>query len=121
MTLSLFSTLPNGFHRDMGMSEDCLSVNVFAPSKRYDQPLPVLAWVYGGSFNTGSSAVAIYDPSELVRRAERDGKPVIVVTGNHRLNAFGFAAHPDLAHTGPFGNYGLRDIMAMFQCVQLAL
>jgi len=36
------------------------------------------------------------------------------------LNAFGFAAHPDLAHTGSIGNYGLRDIMTMFLCAVTA-
>ena len=84
MTLNIFTSLPGAVSREQGTSEDCLQLNVFGPSKRYNEPLPVLGWVYGGSFNTGSSRVALYDPTELVRRAERDGKPVIVVTGNHR-------------------------------------
>ncbi|MCR4790941.1 MAG: carboxylesterase family protein, partial [Treponemataceae bacterium] len=62
-------------------SEDCLSLNIFAP-KNADK-LPVLIYVHGGSYTRGSSAERPFDGSNLA------SKGLIVVTINYRLNIFG--------------------------------
>lgn len=63
----------------VGQSEDCLSLNVFAPAKAVNdgRKLPVLVWCYGGALNTGHSAAIRHDATELVRLAEEEGNPVI--------------------------------------------
>ena len=47
--------------RGSGMSEDCLSVNVWTPAKTNHDKLPVLVWIYGGGFNYGSGSHPTYD------------------------------------------------------------
>jgi para-nitrobenzyl esterase len=97
------------------MSEDCLTLNVFAPAERGRRRLPVMVWIHGGGFVNGSGTAALYDGSALARRG------VVVVTLNYRLGRFGFFAHPALtAETpkGPLGNYGLMDQIAALKWVR---
>jgi para-nitrobenzyl esterase len=63
-------------------SEDCLFLNVVTPSGT-DKPRPVLFWIHGGAFVTGSANE--YDGSVLADQGD-----VVVVTVNFRLGAFGF-------------------------------
>ncbi|KIY68042.1 alpha/beta-hydrolase [Cylindrobasidium torrendii FP15055 ss-10] len=103
----------------LGFSEDAFSVNVFAPGSTRVDRLPVMVWVYGGNLNSGSSSMGVYDPTEFVRAVEREGRPCIVVTGNYRVNAFGWLATPDLeAVNGHVGNFGLHDLIAILEWVQ---
>jgi para-nitrobenzyl esterase len=62
-------------------SEDCLTLNVFAPSGARD--LPVMVWIHGGAFRLGYSGAPLYDGSELARHG------VVVVTINYRLGLLG--------------------------------
>ena len=71
-------------------SEDCLTLNVFAPEKA-SGPLPVMVWIHGGGLVNGSGTAALYDGAALARQG------VVVVTINYRLGRFGFFAHPALA------------------------
>lgn len=89
-----------------GTSEDCLSVNVWTPG-RDGVGRPVLVFIHGGAFVTGSSAAELmaggpylYDGSRFA--ATQD---VVVVSLNYRIGALGFLAGiGDLA-----GNFGLLD------------
>jgi para-nitrobenzyl esterase len=97
------------------MSEDCLFLNVWVPSKTGFGRLPVLVWVHGGAFRVGSAAQPVYDGASLARQG------MVVVTLNYRLGKFGFLAHPALTHEnpdGPLGNYGLLDVLAALKWVQ---
>lgn len=67
-------------------SEDCLYLNVWTPALD-GKRRPILVWVHGGGFRSGTGSEPIYDPSVLV--LEND---VVVVTLNYRLGAFGFLA-----------------------------
>lgn len=69
-------------------SEDCLYLNIFAPSPDGTKR-PVMFWIHGGAFVIGAGSQSIYDGSRL---AARD---VVVVTINYRLGAFGFLALAD--------------------------
>ncbi|KAJ6525026.1 Alpha/Beta hydrolase protein [Mycena vulgaris] len=94
---------------------DCLNCNIFAPSRVYETPLPVMIWIHGGALTTGRSDDFLYDPTQLVRDSEAAGKPIIAITLNYRLNFFGWLAHPDL---GLQGNFGWHDQLALLRWVQ---
>jgi para-nitrobenzyl esterase len=97
------------------MSEDCLTLNVFAPAQRSAKPLPVMVWIHGGGFVNGSGTAGLYDGSGLARQG------VVAVTINYRLGRFGFFAHPALTAAAagePVGNYGLMDMIASLKWVQ---
>jgi len=97
------------------MSEDCLTLNVWAPEER-DGPLPVMVWIHGGGYNNGSGTATLYDGSALARRG------VVVVTINYRLGRLGFFDHPALAADRPAdepaGNYGVMDQIAALEWVR---
>ncbi len=95
--------------------EDCLYLNVWSPAESSDERLPVMVWIHGGSFETGSGSMAIYDGRNLAARG------VVVVTINYRLGPFGFLAHPSLSAESPHGvsgNYGLLDQIAALEWIQ---
>jgi para-nitrobenzyl esterase len=95
-------------------SEDCLSVNVFTPQGAPAQPLPVMVFIYGGAFTSGSSS--LYDGQALSERG-----PVVVVTMNYRLGALGFLALPQLDSEragAPSGSDGIRDQQLALKWVQ---
>ncbi|HWB84956.1 MAG TPA: carboxylesterase family protein [Bryobacteraceae bacterium] len=95
-------------------SEDCLYLNVWTPAKTASDRLPVMVWIYGGSFTHGSGTEAYYQGENFAR------KGVILVTFNYRVGAFGFLALPELSREsgrGISGNYGLLDQVAALQWV----
>ena len=51
---------------DGDFNEDCLFLNIYAPTSKSDKPRPVLFWIYGGGFVNGSSSIAWYDGSNLI-------------------------------------------------------
>jgi para-nitrobenzyl esterase len=96
--------------RSTGDSEDCLYLDVHRPTG--DGPFPVMVWIYGGAFTSGSSGMYA-DPSALV------SKGVVVVSMNYRLGALGFLAHPSLRDSdGSAGDYGIMDQQAALRWVQ---
>jgi para-nitrobenzyl esterase len=95
-------------------SEDCLFLNIWTPGCD-DARRPVMVWIHGGAFVTGSSSGAFYQGNHLAGRGD-----VVVVTINYRLGALGFLAHADLCdeETGSSGNWGLMDQIAALEWVQ---
>lgn len=96
------------------MSEDCLYLNVYSAAPSVEQQLPVIVWIHGGAFATGSGGDAIYDATNLA------SKGAVVVTFNYRLGTFGFFAHPELTAESPnrsSGNYALLDMVAVLEWV----
>ena len=94
----------------VGVSEDCLYLNVWTPAAPGEGArLSTMVWIHGGGFVAGSGAEPRYDGARLAARG------IIVVTLNHRLNALGFLAHPELTAESEHrasGNYGLLDLVA---------
>lgn len=87
------------------LSEDCLYLNVWSPRFNKTQPAPlapVLVWIHGGGFISGTSSLDIYDGRFLSK-----SESVVVVSMNYRLGAFGFLSLPD--NTNIQGNAGLLD------------
>ncbi len=95
-------------------SEDCLYLNVWTPAKNAGDRLPVMVWIYGGSYVLGSAAQTLYDGDRLAKMG------VVLVTFNYRVGPFGFMAHPELSREadGSSGNYGLLDMIAALRWVQ---
>jgi carboxylesterase type B len=86
--------------------EECLNLNIWTPDVG-GSGLPVLVWIHGGAFRTGSNAVPTYDGSAFAR----DG--VVFVSINYRLGVEGFA---DLPGAPP--NRGLLDQLFALEWVQ---
>jgi len=100
-----------------GMSEDCLTVNVWTSEDALSggSECPVLVWIHGGGFRLGTGASPSFDSNRLVK----DG--VVLVTLNYRLGRLGFFAHPALAAEHPDeprGNYWFMDQVAALRWVQ---
>ena len=66
-------------------SEDCLFLNVWTPEASPAKKRPVMVYIHGGAYNTGSGSDPLYDGTNLALRGD-----VVVVTLNHRLNSFGY-------------------------------
>lgn len=87
--------------------ESCLVLNVWTSS--LDGAKPVLVWLHGGGFSTGSGSLPWYDGSALAARDD-----VVVVTLNHRLGLLGFLDLGSVAGEpfGDAGHAGMLDIVA---------
>jgi len=92
-------------------SEDCLTVNVWAPADAAGAP--VIVWLHGGAWRTGATSMPLMNGQALAARG------VVVVTVNFRLSALGGLSHPDLvdADTGSVANWQLQDQMAALRWV----
>ncbi|MGA3190271.1 MAG: carboxylesterase family protein [Bryobacteraceae bacterium] len=100
--------------RSKEMSEDCLYLTVWAPTKPASRRLPVYVWFYGGGFAAGSGDEPRYDGESFAKRG------IVVVNVNYRLGIFGFFSHPELTKESEHkasGNYGLLDQAAALQWV----
>ena len=105
---------PDMVFHDPGPSEDCLTINVWAPANAKRGSLPVMVWIYGGGFNSGGTSESRQDGQFLAHRN------VVVVSMNYRLGIFGFFVHPELTAESPHhasGNYGLLDQAAALKWV----
>lgn len=106
-----------GVGRFANQSEDCLTLNIWAPAgTSQGAGLPVMVWLHGGAHRLGAGSARLYDGSELARQG------VVLVTVNYRLGLLGYFAHPALTASAgagePLGNYGLMDQLAALQWVQ---
>ena len=108
-------SLRGGRQRSSDASEDCLVLNVFTPSLGAGAKRPVMVWLHGGGFSDGSGSQPILDGTGLAHSGD-----VVVVTLNHRLNAFGFTCLGEQAGAefALSGVVGMLDIVAALQWVR---
>ena len=97
-------------------NEDCLKLNVFAPSKS-NKNLPVMVWFHGGGLIVDGAKDPQFTPINLVKNG------VIVITVDYRLGSLGFFASKELieeakAKGEPVGNYGTMDQIASLKWVK---
>lgn len=92
-------------------AEDCLVLNVWTPGADAARR-PVMVWLHGGGFTTGSGSQPIYRGACLAKRGD-----VVVVTVNYRLGALGYLHLAHRAEDAP-GNLGLRDQLAALEWVR---
>lgn len=93
---------------DVEMSEDCLYLNVWTPSKTFDDKLPVVVWYYGGGMQSGYTSEMEFNGEFMARRG------VVFVSVAYRVNVFGYLAHPEITAEGKangegYANFGLHD------------
>ncbi|BCN29251.1 carboxylesterase/lipase family protein [Anaeromicropila herbilytica] len=96
-------------------SEDCLYLNIWAPSKRASKKRPVIVYIYGGSFLNGSGSIDVYNGENMAK------KGAVFITINYRLGIFGFMASPELTKESGYnasGNYGILDQIAALKWVK---
>ena len=87
-------------------SEDCLFLNLWTPAADRERR-PVMVYIHGGAYSTGSGSSPLYDGRRLAKRGD-----VVVVTLNHRLGAFGYLSlgrfgEPRFADSGNAGQLDL--------------
>jgi para-nitrobenzyl esterase len=101
-------------------SEDCLTLNAWAPPLSRDElstaKLPVMVWIHGGGNSIG--AAAFYEPGRLARE-----QGLLVFTLQYRLGPLGFFRHPalragDETPEEQSGNFALLDLVAGLQWVR---
>lgn len=95
--------------------EDCLCLNVFTPGLADNKKRAVMFYIHGGAYSNGSGSSPLYDGVRLCKRGD-----VVVVSINHRLNAFGYLylsrlGIPELADSG---NAGQLDILLALNWVK---
>jgi len=95
------------------MSEDCLTLNIWAPPGAH--ALPVLVWIHGGAWVVGSGR--LYNGSVLA------AQQIVVVTVNYRLGVLGWLPLQEIADENPKapgngGAHGLLDQVAALDWVR---
>jgi para-nitrobenzyl esterase len=95
---------------EANQSEDCLFLNIIAPAANAARPRPVIVYIHGGAYSSGSGSSALYDGSTLCRRGD-----VVVVTVNHRLSLFGYLYLPGFPDSG---NAGTLDLVLALRWVR---
>ncbi|MFC2069834.1 carboxylesterase/lipase family protein [Chloroflexota bacterium] len=104
-----------GPRTDAPQSEDCLYLNVLTPAESRDERLPVMVWLHGGGYVSGSGNDPIYNESRLPQQG------VVVVTVSNRLGILGLLAHRQLSEESDndvSGNYMFLDIIAALKWVK---
>ncbi|MFI6983484.1 carboxylesterase family protein [Embleya sp. NPDC050154] len=93
---------------------ECLNLNVWTPGPDTARR-PVMVWLHGGPFLTGSGSDPVFDGARLATRHD-----VVVVTVDYRLGAFGFLHLGELLGEGyrHSGNLGLLDQRAALAWVR---
>jgi len=103
---------PQGGHGPM--SEDCLFLNVWTPALADQAKRPIMVYFHGGAYAAGSGSAPLYDGKNLVTTGD-----VVVVTVNHRLNAFGYLSLQRLSSEYPdSGNAGMWDLVLALKWVR---
>lgn len=105
---------PEGSDSLPEMSENCLFLNVWTPGLD-DKKRPVMVWLHGGGFSSGSGSDSFCDGKNLAQKGD-----VVVATINHRLNVFGFLQlsekwGPDYVSSG---QAGMLDIVMSLEWVR---
>jgi para-nitrobenzyl esterase len=101
--------------RPVGESEDCLVLNVWTPGLRDRAKRPVMVWFHGGGYSVFNGSAPVYDGERFCKKGD-----VVLVTLNHRLNAFGYLYLAELAgeQFQDSGNAGQLDLVLALEWVR---
>lgn len=95
-------------------SEDCLVLNVWTPGLNDGARRPVMVWIHGGGLSVGSGSEPVNDGARLCARRD-----VVLISVNHRLNAFGYLFLGDAVRSGrAVASPGQLDLVAALQWVR---
>lgn len=103
-----------GYSTEAGISEDCLHLNIWAPSN-VNEPLPVIVFIHGGSYVRGSNSFDLYWGNDFAQRSD-----VVFVSINYRLGLYGFLEFSHIGGESYFdsANNALRDQMLALDWVK---
>ena len=97
-------------------TEDCLYLDIVAPSNKKSELMPVMFWIHGGGNTSGLKD--LYDFSKMAKKHD-----VLIVRINYRLGPFGWFTHPSIqefqAGLDKSSNYGTLDIIAALKWVNI--
>jgi carboxylesterase type B len=96
---------------DPSHSEDCLFLNIYAPTNA-TAAHPVFVFFQGGGFN--SLSAPNLNGSSLIQAGDHD---LVVVTFNYRVGPYGFLASKEVQSNGDL-NVGLLDQRKVLQWIQ---
>lgn len=101
--------------RDEPTGEDCLVLNVWTPGLGGAGKRPVMVFVHGGGYVTGSGGYIMYDGANMARKHD-----VVLITLNHRLNVFGYLYLSELGGEkyANASNVGMLDLVLALQWVR---
>ncbi|KDE03007.1 hypothetical protein MVLG_06475 [Microbotryum lychnidis-dioicae p1A1 Lamole] len=92
-------------------SEDCLFLTVYSPKgATSSSKLPVMFWIHGGAFYTGSSTAFGLDGSDIA-----SNQNMVIVVPQYRLGILGWMGNSNLSVAG---NYGLKDVILALRFVR---
>lgn len=96
--------------------EDCLTLNVFVNKNSTTKKKPVMVWIHGGAYTSGSTAQPLYNGKNLIT----NNPDVILVTTTYRLGVLGFANFADIkgGNNYPDINLGTLDQIAALKWVK---
>ncbi|KAG9070523.1 hypothetical protein KI688_008061 [Linnemannia hyalina] len=138
ITMLLGAPSTNDFENTMS-ERDCLNCNIFMPTSAAltsSELLPVMVWIYGGSFRAGTNSSPLYDCTEMLLTGIDLQKPFIAVAINYRVNYLGFLSSSELLldnqhhiqtiippqqqkwYDGSIGNWGLLDQILGLEWIQ---
>jgi len=96
------------------MDENCLALNVWTPAVKDNGKRPVMFYLHGGGYVTGSGGSPTQDGSRLAATYD-----VVVVACNHRLGLMGYLYLGELDNSyAEHTNAGMQDIVAALQWVK---
>ncbi|MBT2453361.1 carboxylesterase/lipase family protein [Streptomyces sp. ISL-86] len=98
-----------GTHGSPPFDEDCLTLNIWTPGAG-EAKRPVLVWIHGGGFISGSGSLPNYSGETFARNGD-----VVVVTINYRLGPLGYLY---FGEDGAAGNFWLTDQIAALRWVR---
>ena len=99
---------------DNGLSEDCLNLNIWAPTNAGGKPQPVVVYIFGGGFEFGANTQITSNASGLAATGR-----VVGVSLNYRLGPFGFLSLSQYGNAlADASNLGLQDVIAALQWVR---
>jgi len=102
------------YYAHAAQSEECLSLNVFAPSARGTAARPVMIWIHGGGWAFGCGSAPGFEGLSLAKFGE-----VVLVSINHRLSVFGYLQLDDPDERfADSGNVGMLDVVAALSWVR---
>ncbi|MDR1827233.1 MAG: carboxylesterase family protein [Methylobacteriaceae bacterium] len=112
-SLQLPMTMTQGFIDEVGLSEDCLTLNIWTPKLDKGAKLPVYVWIHGGGYTNGAGSMPDFDMTRFAREG------VVGVTINYRLGVMGFfASNTTLEKYGTTGNWGTLDQIKALEWVR---
>jgi carboxylesterase type B len=100
-------------------SEDCLYVEIIRPHSPTSK-LPVAVWIHGGGLFMGGSNDPRYNLSFIVQNSVEMGKPMIGVSVQYRLSAWGFLGSKESLSEG-VTNLGYRDQRRALEWIQVCI